>query len=87
MRNISHRDMVTPAGRIDRNALMIRAWQCVRREQALWRRAGLEAPPVRELLAHAMANCWGWSKAIQRGLAWGTLHDPRRVDAPMREAA
>jgi hypothetical protein len=73
---IAHRQLATPSGRLDRNAIMLFAWQRVRRERDLHARAGVPCPPLSELLAHELREAWGWARAVRRGRHWGTLYEP-----------
>jgi hypothetical protein len=82
---IAHRKLITDSGRADRNAIMLFAWQRVRRERALHARAGIPCPPPHVLLAQELREAWGWAKAVRRGRAWGTLCEPGR--STIRRAA
>jgi hypothetical protein len=66
-RRITHRHLIGDTGRIDLNAVMLFAWQGVRREQALWAKVGASNPPsLREMLSTELANAWGWARTMQR---------------------
>ena len=84
---ITHRQLIADTGRIDRNALMLFAWQRVRSERALWRRCGRPPPPLRQLIAHELSEAWGWARACRRGRQWGTLYNPRQAAGQFRRAA
>jgi len=82
---IAHRQLVTDRGRLDRNAIMLFAWQRVRRERALHARAGIPCPPLRELLARELREAWGWARAVRRGRISRTLYEPGTIST-MRAA-
>jgi hypothetical protein len=78
---IAHRQLVTDCGRLDRNAVMLFAWQRVRRERALHARAGIPCPPLPELLARELREAWGWARAVRRGRLSGMLCEPGTIKA------
>jgi hypothetical protein len=69
-----YHDLITDAGRLDRSAVMAFAWRRLRLEQQRYRRAGIAAPPVRDLIAAELQQVWGWARAVRDGRRWGTLY-------------
>jgi len=82
---IAHRQLVTATGGLDRNAIMLFAWQRVRRERALHARARIPCPPLPVLLAQELREAWGWARAVRHGRTWGALYAPGR--STIRRAA